>query len=150
MFGWFKKRESPNFVDPILGKLVLQNRAWSGVIEFGANRQSVHVMVDDQNGRPSLGAAKFVQELMERYQLLSGPISDELRRLFEPWYKEFWDNAEPLPESDELFAMFELTAIDYYGAGKSMLEFALIEGWDDGRFRIALEEWSPKGIGVED
>lgn len=150
MFGWFKKRESVNFVDPILGKLVLQNRAWSGEIEFGANRQSVHIMVDDQDGGPSPGAAKFVQELTDRYQLLSGPISDELRQLFVPWYNEFWDSAEPLPVSEDLFAMFKLTAIDYHGMGESILEFALKEGWDDGRFRVALDEWSPRGIGVED
>jgi len=150
VFGWFKKRESPTFVDPILGKLVLQNRAWSGEFEFGADRRSVHLLVEDQNGKPSSGAANFVQELEQRFQLLSGPISDELRRLFQPWYEEFWDETRPLPEANELIAMFELTAIDYYGKEKSLLEFALKERWDDGRFRISLEEWIPTGIGVED
>ena len=46
--------------------------------------------------------------------------------------------------------MFELAAIDYSGKGKSLVEFALKEKWDDGRFRISLEEWIPKALGVED
>ena len=150
MFSWFKKREVPTFIDPILGKLELQNGAWFGEYEFGAENFSVQISVDDQNGRPLSGAAKFVQDFEQRYQLLSGSISDELRLLFEPWYEEFCDDTEPLPDSSALFAMFKLTAIDYSGKGKSLVEFALREKWDDGRFRISLEEWIPKGLGVED
>jgi len=150
VFGWFKKRDVPTFIDPILGKLELQNGTWFGEYEFGAENFSVQISVDDQNGRPLSGVAKFVQEFEQRYQLLSGPISDELRQLFEPLYEEFWDDTEPLPESSALFAMFELAAIDYSGKGKSLVEFALKEKWDDGRFRISLEEWIPKGLGVED
>jgi hypothetical protein len=150
VFGWFKKREAPTFIDPVLGNLVLRNRAWFGQYDFGADRRPVDISVDDQNDKPLSGAAEFVQEFEQRYLQLSGPISDELRRLFEPWYSEFWDTSERLPESDALFAMFELTAIDYSGNEKALLEFALKENWDDGRFRISLEEWVPNGLGVED
>jgi hypothetical protein len=150
VFSWFKKREVPIFIHPVIGKLELLNGAWAGEYEFGAEKHSVHISVEDQNGRPLSGAARFVQEFEQRYQALIAPMSDELRQLFEPWYKEFWESSEPLPESDELFEMFEITAIDFFSDGNSLVEFALKEKWDDGRFRISLGEWVPKGLGVED
>lgn len=150
VLSWFKKREVPTFIHPVLGKLELLNGAWFGEYEFGAEKLLVHLSVDDQKGRPLTGAGKFVQEFESRYQALIAPISVELRQLFEPWYEEFWDRSEPLPEPDALFAMFQLTAIDFFGKGNSLVEFALKENWDDGRFRISLEEWIPEGLGVED
>jgi hypothetical protein len=150
MFGWFKKRKVPTFIHPVLGALELLNGTWFGKYEFGAEKLSVQISIDDQNGRPLIGAAKFIQEFEQRYRTLSTPISAELRQLFEPWYEEFWDNSEPLPKSDALLAKFELTAIDFSEKGGSLVEFALKDKWDDGRFRISLEDWNPKGLGVED
>lgn len=150
MPGWFKKREVSTFVHPVLGTLELRPAGWSGDYDFGAEKFSVHILVGDQDGRPVKGAAKFIQEFEQRYQTLSSPMAGELRQLYEPWYEEFWNNPEPLPTSDALLAMFELTAIDFFDNGVPVVEFALKKDWDDGRFRISLEDWTPKGPGVED
>jgi len=150
MLHWFRKREIPSFSHPVFGDLRLENRIWSGEFEFDPTKRKIYVYIMDVDGRPTDGASEAVREFAERYQTLRPAFTVELRKLLEPWYKEFWENPEPMLAGEELFTLFNLEAIDVVSEGIDTVAFALRQGWDDASFRVSLKNWVPKGLGVDD
>jgi hypothetical protein len=150
MVRWFTKRKNPSLRHPFFAHLELINGVWSGEIDFAPIERRVCVFIEDEGGGPVDGASKAIREFEERFKSLRPAFSIELRKLLEPWHKEFWNNAEPLPAGEELFGLFELETIEVVSRGINTVYFALRQGWDDASFRVSLENWTPKGLGIDD
>jgi len=148
MFRWFKKREQPKLIDRDLGELTLQGGYWWGEVAFGGAK--VQVLVRDEHGNPAQGVMAAIEEFGRRYTELQPAFAVELRELFEPWHKEWWTGQEPLEKGDSLLAQFELVSIEVEPPAIKQLGFCLKKGWDDATFRVSLDGWIPKGLGVED
>ena len=149
-FDWFRKRESPKVVDPTFGELWLENAFWSGEVDFEPANTRIHIYVRDADGRPLDTAPAAFNEFSRRYSALEPAFATELRKVFEPWYEEFWKDKQPLDEGERLFSQFELFAVEIDSRGVTRVEFGLKEGWDDAVFSIGLEGWVPKAMGVDD
>jgi hypothetical protein len=91
-----------------------------------------------------------VREFSRRYPDLRMALARELRDLVSPWHRELWGEHSVLEEGDQLLARFELGAIHVDSTGFPVAEFSLKEGWDDAGFRVSLEDWAPRGLGVDD
>ncbi len=150
MFNWFRKREQSKITHEELGQLVLERGYWWGEIYFPPAGVSVQLSVPDDGGRPVPATSAVIGELGARYADLRPEWAAELRKLFSPWYEEFWKGSEPLEDGEALLRRFELSAVEIEINGDCVIEFVLKEGWDDAVFRISLAEWTPKGLGVED
>jgi hypothetical protein len=150
MSGWFGKRELPTITHEHFGELKLEHGVWWGEIQFPPACAMVQVAIDDDGGQPVSGAWTVVQELGRRWNELSGPFAVELRTLLEPWQQEFSKDRHPLEEGDQLFARFQVEALDIGRTGISVVAFCLKQGWDDARFRLSLDDWIPKALGVDE
>lgn len=150
MAGWFGKRDKPTLTHDTFGRLELEGDFWYGEWNFPITSTTLLVAIKHVGGRPADDADTAVQELSRRYQELTTAIASELRELFLPWYGEFWKDSAPLPEGAEILERFELEGIILDSTGVIELEYALREGWDDATFRIGLDDWVPKGLGVDD
>jgi hypothetical protein len=147
---WFRKRESPKIVDSTFGQLWLENGFWSGEVDFEPGSTRIHIYLRDEDGRPVENAGATFKEFGRRYDALQPAFAIELRKIFEPWYEEFWTSKQPLEEGEQLLSQFEIFAVEIDASGVTRVEFGLKEGWDDAVFSIALESWVPKAVGVED
>ena len=149
-FNWFRKRESPKIVDNTFGELWLENGFWSGEIDFEPAQTRIHLYLCDAGGRPVDSASATFHEFSRRYAALQPAFATELRKVFEPWYEEFWENKQPLEQGEKLASRFELFAVEIDASGVTRVEFGLKEGWDDAVFSVSLDGWVPKAMGVED
>ena len=151
MFSWFRKREPVTLVHDEFGQLVLEDGWWDIETTFPAADTIVGLRLRDVDGKPAAGASEAFRELARRYSDLRPALAVELRKLFVPWYEEFFKSREPLEHGEALMQRFELGGIEIDADGKiSVLEFFLKEGWDDAVFRISLQDWVPYGLGVDD
>jgi hypothetical protein len=150
LLRWFRKRQSPKLIDPDLGALTYGDGHWWGEVQISTSSEPVQLAVHDAGGRPAPGAWATIQELVGRYSELRLDLARELRQLLEPWHREAFTDARPLEEGVELLERFELQTIEVAPPSITMLVFSLKEGWDDAMFRVSLDEWTPRGVGVDD
>jgi hypothetical protein len=122
---------------------------WQAEYRFAPTDSVISIFIDDTVDALAAAPAT-VREFANRYNSLAPAFSVELRALFEPWHRDFWDKNEPLESGTALFERFELSALDLDESAFPVAEFRLKEGWDDAGFRIGLDNWEPKGLGVDD
>lgn len=144
MFGWFKTRPPRTLQHPELGSLsALTGRLWTVEFDFEPTQSSISLFIEN-NPEALAGAPAAIREFARRYHGLKSAFAVELRPLLQGW------QTEPLPSGEALFDRFALSALHLDASPFPVVEFCLKQGWDDAGFRVGLDEWTPRLVGVDD
>ena len=149
------RRKYRRVEDPIFGELAYEAPWWRGEVLFRPCSREVAVNIEsDERGPTDLQRNRF-RELDQRYQGLLPLIGAALWELYRPVRAELEGDRHARLGPSTASGMVESTTlfgIDVRHDGRIELGYGFDPdvGWDDAMFNVAIEEWTPRPIGLDD
>ena len=150
----FRKKQR-RIEDPTFGTLTYEPPWWRGDVLFRPCSSEVVVNIESDEHGPTDQQRDRFRELDEKYQGLLPLIGAALWELYEPVRGELESDrgAHLGPSSASgMVEHTELFGIDLRHDGGIELGYSFDRevGWDDAMFNIAIEDWTPRPVSLDD
>jgi hypothetical protein len=144
--------------DPLWGTLIFDRPEWwVGECDFEPTGHKVQLIIQSAASGATEDQHKTYLDLTQRYEQLLPRIGEVLFELWRPWLEHASEGqSEVLPRS--AVEMLEHTQLETIWLDASTFGCSLALGygfatdgiWDDASMNIGLDDWVPRGLGVDD